>query len=130
MRQGGDRVCDGTAKNAGVQIHFRTDHFDLESGHSAQSITHGRHATRDHPRIGNDRHVTLQCLAILIQKRPEVRTSDLLLAFDHQMHIHRQLTMLFNRFLNPKNVRKNLALIVRSSPGKHIAVLQDRLERR
>jgi len=46
------------------------------------------------------------------------------------MQIYRQLTMLFDRFLNSENVRKDLTFVVRRSAGKHVAVLQDRLERR
>ncbi len=38
--------------------------------------------------------------------------------------------MLLDRFLNSENVRKDLALVVRRPSGKHVAVLQDRLERR
>jgi hypothetical protein len=112
LRQRGDWILDGAAKYARVQIHFRTGHFDLKGGDAAQAITYGRHATRDHPRIGNDCHVTLQGVAILFQKRAEVRTSALLFAFDHQMQVHRQLTVLLDRFLNSENVRKDLALVV------------------
>ena len=46
------------------------------------------------------------------------------------MQIHRQITMLLDRFLNSENVRKDLALVVRRAPREHVAVLQDRLERR
>ena len=38
--------------------------------------------------------------------------------------------MLLDRFLNSENVRKDLALVVRRPSRKHVAVLQDGLERR
>src|SRR5439155_13254798 len=75
-------------------------------------------------------HVAFQIVAIFAEKRIQIRTADLLLAFDHQMQIHRQPTMLLDRFLNSENVRKDLAFVVRCAARKNITVFQHRLERR
>src|SRR5205823_5760667 len=45
------------------------------------------------------------------------------------MQIHRQIVMLLDRFLNPENMRKDLAFVVGSAACKNVAVLQNRLER-
>ena len=51
LRERGNRICNRPAKHAGMQIHFRTGHFDFESGDSAQAVTHGRHTAGNHSGI-------------------------------------------------------------------------------
>ena len=46
------------------------------------------------------------------------------------MQIDRQFALLFDRLLNAKNVRKNLAFVIGCAACKNVAVLQNRFERR
>src|SRR5438093_5464044 len=48
LRERGDRIRNGPAEDAGMQIHFRTGDLDFESGHTAQPVAQGWRSTRDH----------------------------------------------------------------------------------
>ena len=130
LRQRGDWIHNRAAEHTGVQIHFRTGYFQLKRRDTAQPITHSWHTARDHSGIRDNCHVTFERVPIFAEKRTQIRTANFLFPFDHQMQIHRQLTMLLDRFLNSENVRKNLAFVVRGATRKNVAVLQHRLERR
>src|SRR5207244_11930117 len=91
-------------------------------------VAQGWRSTRDHSRIGNYRHVAFQCIAIFLQKTAEVNAANFFLAFDHQMQIHRQVGILFDRLLDTDDVRKNLTLVVRRAAGEDVSVLENGLE--
>ena len=65
-----------------------------------------------------------------MQKISEIAAADFFFAFNDEMQIHRQIALLLERFLNAENVREDLALVVRRTARKDVAIFQDRLERR
>ena len=111
-----------------MQIHFRTSDLDFEGRYAAQAVAESWRPARDHSRIGNYRHVAFQCIAIFLQKTAEVNAANFFLAFDHQMQIHRQVGILFDRLLDTDDVRKNLTLVVRRAAGEDVSVLENGLE--
>ena len=129
-RERRDRIRDRAAENARVQIHFGAGHFHFECGDAAQTVAQCRHALRDHAGIGDDRDIALQRVAIIRQKFRQITAADFLFAFDNEVEIHGQVAVLLHRFLNAEDVRQNLTLVIRRAAGKHVAVFQDRLERR
>ena len=94
-----------------MQIHFRAGGFHFERSHSAQSITQGRRARRNHSGVRNHDHVALERVAVVGQKFPEVLAADFLFALDDKIDIHRQIAVFLERFLNADDVRKNLSLL-------------------
>src|SRR5213596_146684 len=104
LRQRGDWILDSASKNAGMQIHLRPSNLDLEGGHSTQTIAECWYASLNHSSIGDHGHVAFERIAIFLQKNAQVCAADFLFALNHQMQIHRQVAILFDRFLNAENV--------------------------
>src|SRR5215467_14989965 len=123
LRQGRDWILDSAAKNTGMQIHLWTRHFDFHCGYSTQSVTQRWHPARDHSGIGDHCHVAFQPIAIFAEKGAEVPAADFLFTFNDEMQVHRQITILFDGFLNAENVCKDLTFVIRGTARKDVSVL-------
>ena len=130
LSQRRDRIRDRAAENTRVQIHLRAGDLNLERGHAAEAVAQGRHPTRDHSGIGNERDIAVQRVAIVAQESRQTSAADFLFAFDDEMQVHGQVALLFHRLLEAEDVREDLAFVVCRTAREDEAVFQDWIERR
>src|SRR5689334_243971 len=67
---------------------------------------------------------------MLAEETRQIAAANFFLALNDQVKVNRQFALLRDRFRDPKNVSEDLPLVVGRAPGKDVAVLQDRIERR
>ena len=131
--QPGDRgrgIGHRTAEESRVQVARRAAEDDLAAGDPAQPVAERRHAGRDHAGVGHRDDVALQQLAVRFEERREVRAADLLLAFEQEGQVHRQLAFFLQRLFHAEDVGQHLALVVGRAAGPDLAVADLRFEGR
>ncbi len=129
-----DRIDDGPTIEPGMQIPARPmqRHFDIE--HAAQAIGDGRRIDVPGIRVGDDRHVGGEFIAVGAQEIGQGRAAGFFFAFEHDRHLDRQAA----RHLGPAAKRfekgHDLALVVHGTARHNtfavFGVDDRRLERR
>ena len=129
LTEDGERVGNGSAKNAGVQILRRAGNLHLVIVQAAQAIRNRRDSGREHRRVGNDQRVGLQTAPVFLNKVPQAHAADFLFPFDHDLDVDGQLALNIAERLQSFQVNVHLALVVGGAAPKEIAVAHGGLER-
>src|SRR5208282_3490770 len=128
FRKNGQRIGDGTAIDARVQIAYRAGQRDLIIVEAAETIGNGGHAFAEHGGIGNEESVSLQLFLMILDIIPKADTADFLFAFDQHFDVDREFPVdLVERFQGFQ-VDVHLAFVVGSAPAKEIAIARLGLE--
>ncbi len=130
LRERLDRVAHGAAEIAGVHVGRRPVDGDLPMHEAAQRRRKRRHVLGKDRGVGDDRHVARQPVAMLGEKRLEVRRADLFLALDDDLHVERQCAAHAQVRLDRGEVHEHLALVVDAAAPVELAVADLRVERR
>ncbi len=89
-RQGMHRVGDGAAVPSGVQVPVRSGDLDVESQQALRPERQRRLRRPPHPAVGRDDQVRRALRSVRADEVGQVRTTDLLLAFEQERHVERQ----------------------------------------
>ena len=129
-RQNHRRITHRPPVNARVQVRRRPVHPQFHRRNSPQTIRQRRYTSRHHSSVGNRNHITLQLLAVRLQKGLQVVATDLLLPLDQKNQVHRQVPLLPQRGGNALHMGENLALVVGGASGEKYAIADLGIERR
>src|SRR5208282_4974645 len=128
--QNRNRIRDGAAENARVQILHGSGDFDLIVVQSPKAVRNRRNALRQHRGIRNDERIRLEAFAVLPNEVPQTHAADFLFPFDHHLDVDGQfsssITQRFERF----DVDVNLSFVVRGAAAIEISVADGGVERR
>ena len=130
LGQDGQRIGNGAAEDARVQILRRTGDFDLVVVQPAQAVGDRGHAARQHGGVRDDQRVGLELGLVVVHIIPEVFAADLLFAFDDHLEVDRQLPGRLPQGIERANVNVHLAFVVGGAAAIEIAVANGRLEGR
>ena len=123
-------IRHGAAVNARMQIANGAVDLEFEAGDAAETVGHGGNARADHARVGNGADVAFQLVPMLCEEGREIRRADLLFALEEKDHVHRQVTVGFQGFLDAEEVGEMLALVVGRSAGVDLVTDEGRFEGR
>ena len=112
LREHERRVGDRAAERARVQVGAAAAQVDLEVDQAAQAVADRRHAAREHRRVGDDDDVGVELVLVGADEVVEVGAADFLLAFEDELHVHRQAAVLLQVRLDRLEVHEHLALVV------------------
>ncbi len=87
LGQDGERIGDGAAVDAGVQIAGRSSQFNLVVIESAQSVGDGGHALGEHGGIGNDQRVGFEFFLVFLYIIPKADAAHFFFALDQNFDV-------------------------------------------
>ena len=122
-----DGVGDGAAENAGVQVLVGTSHLHLEVAEAAQTRGDGGRVGGNHAGVRHEDNVGFEEFLVLFAEIVQAAATDLLLPFQHELHVAGQLVGL-HQILEGLGVHKRLTFVVVGTTCPDLAVLDDRFE--
>ena len=130
LGKGVGRILDGTAVAARVKVDGRSHDVDLGVHEAAQGNRDRGQIALEEARVTDDREVGGQPLALGVEPAIQVGAARLLLAFEDELEVDRQLAAGGKKRLRCPEVEMQLALVVRRAPADDPVSIDDRLERR
>src|SRR6266567_4034659 len=130
LRQDRERIGNGAAINAGMQIALRAGQFDLIVVQAAQAVSNGGNALAEHGSIGDNESVGLELFLVMLNKIPEADAADFLFAFDQNFHVNRKPAVHFLERFERFEMDVDLAFIIGSTASKEVTVADGRFEGR
>ena len=128
FRKNGQRIGDGTAIDAGVQIAHRAGELDLIVVEAPETVGDGRHALAEHGGIGNEERVGRQLFLVVLDVIPKADTANLLFAFDEHLDVDGEFSVQLMKRFKGFQVDVHLAFVVGGAAAIEITIARLRLE--
>ena len=123
------RVGDGAAEAAGVQVFIGTLDDDVEGGQPLGGDRQRRLARTPHRTVGRDDQVGGELLGVRAEVGRQVRAPDLLLALEEELHVQRQSALLLEEGLRDLEHEVDGPLVVAAAAAAHDVAVDGELER-
>ena len=123
------RVRGGAAVHSRMQVMVGALHMNLAVDNSAKTHAQGGQARREHLGVADHGRVALQASGIGLDERLDDIAADLLLAFDHELHVDRELAVLAQEPLDRLDQNDDLSLIVGGAARVNVVAANFRFER-
>jgi hypothetical protein len=121
-------VVHGTAINSGMQVARRSMQNNLRRDDPPQSVSQGRQFHCRNAIVGNDDAIAAQILCVFPQESAETFAAHLLLSFDDERKIARQVGAGLQIGFDRVQVGEVLALVIAGAPGEKRTPFDVRLE--
>ena len=127
-RQHVGRIGHRTAEESRVQVLVWSRNLDLHVGQAAQAARDRGGLHRDHRGVGHQDDVGLEHPLVLAAEVVEARRTDLLLAFEHELHVAGQAVGRAHR-LESLDVHEKLPLVIVGTAAPDASLFHHRFER-
>ena len=124
------RIGNGAAKNAGVQVLRGPGDFDFVVVEAAQGVGDRRDAAREHAGVRDDQGIGFELRFVVVDVVPKAFAADFFLAFDQDFDIDGQLAGGLLQGVEGADVDMDLAFVVGGAAAEEIAAANGGLEGR